>query len=42
MLGAALALWHKEYGNKGIVNPNDNMKGSYLGTEFKRKKSKKN
>ena len=33
-LGAALALWHIEYHNKRIVNLNDNMKGSYLGTEF--------
>ena len=33
-LGAALALWHIEQGNKRIVNSNDNMKGSYLGTEF--------
>ena len=33
-LGAALALWHKEKGNKRFVNPNDSMKGSYLGTEF--------
>ena len=40
-LGAALALWHKEYGNKRIVNPNDNMKGSYLGTEFKEEEIKK-
>ena len=33
-LGAALALWHIDQGNKRKVNPNDNMKGSYLGTEF--------
>ena len=33
-LGAALALWHIEHGNKRIVNSNDDMKGSYLGTEF--------
>ena len=33
-LGAALALWHIEQGNKRIVNPNDNMAGSYLGLEF--------
>ena len=33
-LGAALALWHIDQGNKRIVNPNDDMKGSYLGTEF--------
>jgi len=33
-LGAALALWHIDQGNKRIVNPNDDMKGSYLGAEF--------
>ena len=33
-LGAALALWHKESKNKRLVNPKDDMKGSYLGTEF--------
>ena len=33
-LGAALALWHVDQGNKRLVNLNDNMKGSYLGTEF--------
>ena len=33
-LGAALALWHAEQGNKRIVNPEDNMQGSYLGCEF--------
>ncbi len=33
-LGAALALWHIEQGNKRTVNSNDNMKGSYLGSEF--------
>ena len=36
-LGAALALWHIENGNKRIVNPNDDMKGSYLGDEFSQK-----
>ena len=34
-LGAALALWHIEQKNKRIVNPYDDMKGSYLGPEFK-------
>ena len=34
-LGAALALWHIDQGNKRIVNLEDDMKGSYLGTEFK-------
>ncbi len=33
-LGAALALWHIEEGNKRIVDPNDDMQGSYLGSEF--------
>ena len=33
-LGAALALWHIEQKNKRSVNLNDDMKGSYLGTEF--------
>jgi len=33
-LGAALALWHIENKNKRTVNSNDDMKGSYLGTEF--------
>ena len=33
-LGAALALWHIDQGNKRLVNSNDDMNGSYLGTEF--------
>ncbi len=33
-LGAALALWHIEHKNKRTVNSVDDMKGSYLGTEF--------
>jgi len=33
-LGAALALWHIEQNNKRKINLNDDMKGSYLGTEF--------
>ena len=33
-LGAALALWHVEQKNKRIVNPDDDMRGSYLGSEF--------
>jgi carbamoyltransferase len=33
-LGAALALWHIDQGNKRLVNLDDDMKGSYLGTEF--------
>ena len=34
-LGAALALWHMDQGNKRSVNSNDDMNGSFLGTEFK-------
>ena len=33
-LGAALALWHIDQGNERLLNATDNMKGSYLGTEF--------
>jgi len=33
-LGAALALWHIDQGNKRKINSNDSMKGSYLGPEF--------
>ena len=33
-LGAALVLWYTEQDNKRIVNPLDDMKGSYLGNEF--------
>ena len=33
-LGAALALWHIDQGNKRAVNPNNDMNGSYLGNEF--------
>ena len=33
-LGAALALWHVDQGNKRSTNSNDNMNGSYLGNEF--------
>ncbi len=36
-LGAALALWYVEQGNKREVNLNDDMKGSYLGPEFTEK-----
>ena len=34
-LGAALALWHIEKNQTRTVNINDNMRGSYLGPEFK-------
>ncbi len=30
-LGGALAVWHKELNKPRIVNPDDSMKGSYLG-----------
>ena len=33
-LGAALALWYIEQSNNRVVNENDSMKGSYLGSEF--------
>ena len=33
-LGAALALWYIDQKNPREVNLNDDMKGSYLGTEF--------
>ena len=33
-LGAALALWYIDQGNERKINLNDEMKGSYLGTEF--------
>ena len=36
-LGAALALWHIEKKNPRIVNPQDDMKGSYLGPEYTQK-----
>ncbi len=37
-LGAALALWHLELGNQRIVNPDDDMQGSYLGNYFSQTK----
>ncbi len=36
-LGAALALWHLEFGNKRNLNNEDKMKGSFLGSEFSQK-----
>ena len=33
-LGAALALWHIDQGNQRKVNSDDDMKGSFLGSEF--------
>ncbi len=40
-LGAALALWYSEEENKRIVNSDDNMGGSYLGTEFSQEEIEK-
>ena len=40
-LGAALALWHNELNEPRKVNPNDDMKGSYLGPEFSNDEIKK-
>ena len=34
-LGGALAVWHKELNKPRTVNPNDSMKGSYLGPLYK-------
>ena len=33
-LGAALALWYIDQNNERIINPMDDMSGSYLGSEF--------
>ena len=33
-LGAALVGWHQHQGNERFVNPNDSMKGTYLGPSF--------
>ena len=40
-LGAALALWHIEQNNPRKVNPNDDMRGSYLGPEYSQKEIEK-
>ncbi len=40
-LGAALALWHIEQKKERVVNSNDDMKGSYLGTEFNQEEIEK-
>ena len=40
-IGAAMALWYIDNGNKRLVNPNDDMKGSYLGGEFNQKEIEK-
>jgi len=33
-LGGALAVWHKELNNPRKANPDDSMKGSYLGPKY--------
>jgi len=33
-LGAALAYWHQELNHERKINPNDSMRGSYLGPRF--------
>ena len=40
-LGAALALWHIEKGNKRYINPDDDMSGSYLGPSYKQEEIEK-
>ena len=40
-LGAALALWHIQKGEKRNVNPFDDMQGSYLGPEYSNKSIEK-
>ena len=40
-LGAALALWHVEQKNERVINPDDSMKGSYLGPEYSDSEIKK-
>ncbi len=36
-LGASLIAWHQYFGKTRIANPNDSMKGTYLGCEFSNK-----
>ena len=40
-LGAALALWHIDQGKIRKVNSSDDMKGSFLGTEFSQEEIEK-
>ena len=40
-LGAALALWYLDQGNKRNINLNDDMQGSYLGSEFSQEQIEK-
>ena len=36
-LGAALFTWYQKYGNSRKINPQDSMKGTYLGCNFSNK-----
>ena len=40
-LGAALALWYSENDNKRKIDPEDSMKGSYLGPEYSQEQIEK-
>ena len=40
-LGAALALWHDEQNNPRLINPKDDMQGSYLGPEYTQREIEK-
>ena len=40
-LGAALALWYAEQGNKRLINLKDSMKFSYLGKEYSQEEIEK-
>ena len=40
-IGSALAYWHQELKKERIVNSNDSMKGSYLGSEYTESEIKK-
>ena len=40
-LGAALALFHIEQNNPRMINPNDDMNGSYLGPEYSQEEIEK-
>ncbi len=40
-LGAALAFWYDQNKNKRKINLNDDMKGTYLGTEFSQEEIEK-
>ena len=36
-IGCALAVWYSMFGNHRVVNPDDSMKGAYLGPSFSQK-----